>query len=157
MVCLELMSYCLNREEGPQTLKHKKCHGIAKEASSSWNNKSVRLISADMVCALSFGFKCQMVGAAIEGFLGVEAWWRVFSYSCFHIIRSVLWHDLIMQCILQIHLIHWNINLSPLLYQVWLNHQLLNPKVTRDGGNSRQTCMHVHAGISRVIPWPLLN
>lgn len=44
MVCLELMSYHLNREEGPQTLKYKQCLVITKEACSSGSNKSVKLI-----------------------------------------------------------------------------------------------------------------
>lgn len=151
------MFYHLKREEVPQTLKYKKCHGKPREASSSWSNKSVRLISADLFCILSFCFRCQMVGAVTERFLGVEACLRVFSYVCVYIVRSLLWHDLTMQHILQTHLIYRNIYLSPLLHQVGLNHELLNPKVTGDEGHSRQTHMHVHTGISRVIPWPLLN
>lgn len=48
-----------------------------------------------------------------------------------------------------LHLIFLNVYPSSLLCRVWLNHQLLNPKVSGDGGNSRQCC--VHTGISRVI------
>ena len=90
MIYVESMCYHLNREEGSQTLKYRQCHGIAKEASSFQSNKCVRLISADLFCVVSFGFRCQMVGAVTEGCLGVEACLSVFSCVCKLIVRSLL-------------------------------------------------------------------
>lgn len=90
-------------------------------------------------------------GSSNREVLGVEVV-QEFSPICVYILlESLLWRDLIMQHILQAHLIYWNLYFSPLLSQVWLNHQLLNLNVTGVRGNSRQAHMNVHTGISRVI------
>lgn len=70
------MSYHLYREEGPQTLKYKWCHGIAKEVSNPGSNKPVQFILQMCFVFFFFGFKCHVVGGLTEilaatAFLGV--------------------------------------------------------------------------------------